>query len=323
MNIEQRKYMNPDEIDIVIYHKNCNDGKASAACAMKYLGTSVEYIPMNYGNEFDMLTFKEKNVILLDFSFKKPMLEEVRKIAKKVMILDHHASAMEDLKNIEGCFFKMEESGASLSWEYFFPETTVPKFINYIKDRDLWTYYFRAESEPMFYGLSVSDSRTVESWIKYIDNENLIEDLIVLGRSEMVKNSSFIENVTKRAESVYIEVGGMIYNIMYLELDSPKLVSEISEKLYTNNNVDFTVCWFRDRTNTVPKYLEHYSDNYFVTRLYGKQNYFVSLRTNKETINLGEISRKIANGGGHRKAAGFSINSHPDKKLKFYNHFSL
>lgn len=318
MNIEQREYMNPDEIDVVVYHKNCNDGKAAAACAMKYLRHSVKYIPLNYGNEFDTDLFRDKNIILLDYSFKKPELEKVRKIAKKVMILDHHASAMEDLKDTEGCFFNMTESGASLAWEYFFPGEIVPKFIQYIKDRDLWTYYFRTESEPMFYGLTVSGDRNIESWIKYINDENLIHDLIRLGKAEMLRNSTFIENVTKCSESINLEVDGTTYNIMYLELESPKLVSEISEKLYTENDVDFTLCWYRDRYNTVPKYLEYYSDNFLVTRLYGPQKYYISLRTNKENIDLGEVSRKIANGGGHRKAAGFNINSHPNKKLNTF-----
>jgi oligoribonuclease NrnB/cAMP/cGMP phosphodiesterase (DHH superfamily) len=318
MSTEQREYMNPGEIDVVIFHKNCNDGKAAAACAMKYLGgTRIKYIPLNYGNEVDTDALVGKNIILLDFSFKKPELENIRKIAKKVMILDHHESAMQDLKDTEGCFFDMNESGASLAWEYFFPGKTVPKFIEYIKDRDLWTYHCRAESEPMFYGLTVSGERTIDSWIKYIDNENLVYDLITLGKAEMLKNHLYIINVTKCAESVKIDVDKTIYNIKYLELESPKLVSEISEKLYTDNDIDFTVCWYRDKFNTVPKYLEYYSDNYIVNWYYGKQKYYVSLRTNKENIDLGKIAGKIANGGGHKKAAGFNINCHPNKIILY------
>lgn len=318
MSDEQRNYMNPDEIDVVVYHKNCNDGKAAAACAYKYLGDKVEYIPMNYGFEINFKNFEEKNIILLDFSWKKQEYELVKKVAKKVMILDHHDSAMKELENVEGCFFNMNESGASLAWEYFFPGNELPTFILYVKDRDLWTYKYRDESEPMFYGLATSFDRTVESWVKYLDNNDLVENLVNRGKVEMLKNHMYIENITKNALNLKMELDDENYNIIYLELDSPKLVSEISEKLYMNNDVDFTLCWYRDKQNTVPKYLEYYSDNILVNMMYGPQKYYVSLRSNKENIDLGEISKKIANGGGHKKAAGFNIDVHPNKKLKLY-----
>lgn len=93
---------------------------------------------MNCGFEINFKNFEEKNIILLDFSWKKQEYELVKKVAKKVMILDHYDLAIKELENVEGCFFNMNESGASLAWEYFFPGNKLFTFILYVKDRNLW-----------------------------------------------------------------------------------------------------------------------------------------------------------------------------------------
>lgn len=70
------------------------------------------------------------------------------------MILDHHKSAMDDLKNEAGCFFDMSHSGAVLAWHYFFGlDTTPPLFLQLIQDRDLLRWDMREMSEALSYAL--------------------------------------------------------------------------------------------------------------------------------------------------------------------------
>jgi hypothetical protein len=50
--------------------------------------------------------------------------------------MDHHKSALEDLKGLSpNIYFDMERSGAQLAWNYFHPGVKPPKFIQYIEDR--------------------------------------------------------------------------------------------------------------------------------------------------------------------------------------------
>jgi oligoribonuclease NrnB/cAMP/cGMP phosphodiesterase (DHH superfamily) len=321
----QRDYMNPDDIDTIIYHANCNDGKAAVACAYKYFGNKqkhVRYYAMNYGNPFPC-DIRDKTILLLDFSLKPTQLIEARADAKSIMILDHHETAMKDLCDTDGCFFNIKESGASMAWYYFFPDKPLPLFIEYIKDRDLWTYNHRDRSEPMFYGLTYTP---FTEYIKYIDDDALLDELINNGKFEMKKNEAYIKNYSSAASRKLVRVRmgegtagkGILYNTMCIRLESAKLVSEIAEDIYKNNNVDFVICWFSDKNNKVPRILEYFADFSIVKWLFGPQKFFLCLRTDEENVDLGQIARIMSNevggnGGGHRKSAGLYYPAHPSR----------
>ena len=117
--------------------KHCFDGFAAAYCAWKVLGESAEYIPVIHDfpppriNPGDM-------VYLLDFSYPRSLIEQIREVAEKVVILDHHKTAALQLLGIEGAIFDMNKSGAVLAWEYWHPSQPAPALIKYISDRDQW-----------------------------------------------------------------------------------------------------------------------------------------------------------------------------------------
>jgi oligoribonuclease NrnB/cAMP/cGMP phosphodiesterase (DHH superfamily) len=62
----------------------------------------------------------------------------------KITIIDHHIGAYEELTKVSTesdkltYVFNNEKSGASLSWEFFFPGEEMPMLIQYIEDADLW-----------------------------------------------------------------------------------------------------------------------------------------------------------------------------------------
>lgn len=128
---------------LVIYHGNCLDGFGAAWVARKYflsLGVVPEFFAGVYGK--NPPSCKNKAVYLLDFTYKRSVLETIIKEADHVTILDHHKTAEEDLKGLTGifCVFDMNHSGAVLSWLNFFPGVCVPKLLQYIEDRDLWKF---------------------------------------------------------------------------------------------------------------------------------------------------------------------------------------
>lgn len=128
---------------LVIYHHPCLDGFTSAWAAKQALGNTAEYVPGNYGNDGVLPDVDDRVVYLVDFSYPKTVMLELARRASKVIVLDHHKTAEEDLKElldngvIEG-EFDMNRSGAMMTWDHFFPDREAPDFVKYVQDRDLW-----------------------------------------------------------------------------------------------------------------------------------------------------------------------------------------
>lgn len=137
---------------LCIYHGNCDDGFAAAWAVRKALGDGVEFYAGAYQQAPPDVTGRD--VIMVDFSYKRPVLEQMQKSAKSILILDHHKTAAEDLADIArhplesavcigidcatDVVFDMERSGAGIAWDHFHPGKPRPAFINYVEDRDLW-----------------------------------------------------------------------------------------------------------------------------------------------------------------------------------------
>src|SRR5690606_37775449 len=108
-----------------------------------------------------------RDVLLVDFSYERAVLERMASKARSIVILDHHKSAAEDLavfavhdpspgairwvdvprllRELEArnrppviAVFDMERSGAGITWDFFFGPRARPWLIDYIEDRDLW-----------------------------------------------------------------------------------------------------------------------------------------------------------------------------------------
>lgn len=80
---------------IVIYHGNCADGFTAAWAARKKFGEAAEYFPGIYQQPPPDVTGRD--VVLVDFSYKRDVLMEMSKVARSILVLDHHKSAAEDL----------------------------------------------------------------------------------------------------------------------------------------------------------------------------------------------------------------------------------
>ena len=152
---------------LCIYHGFCDDGFAAAWAVRRALGEDrVEFYPGVYQKDPPDVTGRD--VILVDFSYKRPVIEKMIQGCKSLLILDHHKTAQADLAGLPpagvsrhewaqkavagikpvGVLFDMNRSGAGISWDFFnnlaHPEAMSsgssqrPEFIDYIEDRDLW-----------------------------------------------------------------------------------------------------------------------------------------------------------------------------------------
>ena len=159
---------------LCIYHGNCADGFTAAWAVRRYFKGEVDVHAGVYQNAPPKIE-PGQVVIFVDFSYKRDVMMELlhKQHPEGVLLLDHHKSAVEDLK-ADGCYiidmgafegpatwprfennlaldhieggpriytvFDMDRSGAGLAWDFFFPEEPRPALIDRVEDRDLWKF---------------------------------------------------------------------------------------------------------------------------------------------------------------------------------------
>lgn len=125
---------------LCIYHGNCADGFGAAWVVRQALG-AVEFYPGVYQDPPPDVTGRD--VVMVDFSYKRPVLLEMASSARSILILDHHKTAEADLADLPGnvtAIFNQSHSGSTLAWNHFFPNERPPQLLLYIEDRDLWKF---------------------------------------------------------------------------------------------------------------------------------------------------------------------------------------
>jgi len=83
---------------LCIYHGNCPDGFAAAWAVRYALGNGVEFYKGIHQQPPPEV--KDRDVFLVDFSYKKQVLKDMLKTAASITILDHHISAEKDLAEL-------------------------------------------------------------------------------------------------------------------------------------------------------------------------------------------------------------------------------
>lgn len=147
----------PDKNDpdpLVIYHGHtCPDGFAAALAAWLFYEGKAEFLGLDHGDVrtlADLPALDGRAVYILDFSFSAEILRGIEERAAKLVLLDHHKSAAEQLTGF-ACrcgvvHFDMHKSGSHLAWEFFQPKRPLPDLVRFIEDRDIWTWQYPASA---------------------------------------------------------------------------------------------------------------------------------------------------------------------------------
>ena len=277
---------------LCIYHGGCDDGFAAAWAVHKALGDQVEFYPGVYQKEPP--PHEARDIIFVDFSYKRPVLDAMADKANSILILDHHKTAAEDLVDLQKpppagvwieaswngtmsrslrmvALFDMERSGAALAWDYFIGGER-PAFIEYIQDRDLWRKSLPHGDE--FTIALRSYPQDFKVWDFLAENmSNLMEEGHAIQRYYRVR----VEELKRSAYGATL--GGyscLIANAPYFA------ASEVAGELAERGLTQFGACYFE------------------VER--GRYQY--SLRSRGD-FDVSAIARQFG-GGGHKAAAGFS-----------------
>ncbi|HEY5212829.1 MAG TPA: hypothetical protein VIJ38_07395 [Acidobacteriaceae bacterium] len=277
---------------LCIYHGKCADGFTSAWAVWRH-NPDTEFHAGVYGEAPPDVT--DRHVILVDFSYKRPVLEAMAEKAVTVLILDHHKTAQEDLApfinyNLHDdrdyhpihrgsiqALFDMDRSGAGITWDFFHPGTPRPALVNYVEDRDLWR--FKLENSREVNAAVFSYEYTFENWdyLARMADLGSASALADAGRAIERKHHKdvveLVEVCRRRMKIGGIEVWGA--SIPYtLTSDAGNLMSE---------GELFAVCYWDTPKGRV-----------------------FSLRSKPEGADVSAIA-KAYGGGGHKNASGFTV----------------
>jgi len=281
--------------DVVIYHANCPDGFTAAWTFWTQWGDTIDYIPCRHGQPPPPV--EGKRVAIVDFSFKRDILTKMASEATSVVILDHHRSAQMDLDGLvlDNVYitFDMERSGAQIAWDYLNDDNTRPWFVEYVADRDLWRHQLpdtKEISQALFFDGYFTDFTKLESLVGADMSPFAVRGSVLLE----VKQRD-CEHYARAAKPAVFTVDGKEYRVGLV--CCPRMYRSDVGNLVAQDYDFAALYWYN----------------------FASKEWWISFRASAESkCNLAEITSKLPNGGGHPKAAGFTIYSAKGENLETY-----
>lgn len=260
-----------------LFHAFCSDGSGAHYAAWKKFGDKATYIPVAYGKPFPEEIIKsDSEIYIMDFSYPRAVLDNIYKKVKKLMVLDHHKTAEEDLRGAPYAIFDMNRSGAVIAWEYFHGKD-VPMLLKYIQDRDLWTWKLPHTEDALNALRLVGDMGDISEWDEF---EKDLAIHVRKGSAISEYRRAEVELKTKPEVVTFLTYEGRKVALV----NASVLISEIGNTLCKKYDVDYSMIYFIDQTGVVN----------------------MSLRA----IGRCDVSSvaKAFGGGGHANSAGFRTN---------------
>lgn len=265
-----------DQVDLVLYHANCRDGLTAAWCIKKKYPEAV-CVPAQYGQAPPSVE-PGQHVVIVDFSYPKDVLLKMRGDAGhagSLLVLDHHVSAKRDLEGLDPswCIFDMTRSGARMAFDYFLPDIQ-PTLVDYVQDRDLWTWKLPASREIS----AVIDSYPLTfEGLEQIHNDLAYEwdDVVTEGAAILRYQTRLVERLCE--DKRLVQFHGDVYGV-----NTPVLQSEVANAISAGK--PFGVAWYQNAEGL----------------------YCYSLRSRSEDPEAVDTSviAKLYGGGGHKNASG-------------------
>lgn len=274
----------------VLFHDD-SDGYCSALAAMLSMTWSdAKYISVQYGQPFpeQIPLTKETEILVVDFSYKREILEEVHAAVGKITVIDHHKTAQKDLEGLPYAIFDMEESGATLTWKYFH-NSEPPNLFKFVGDRDLWRFKYK-ESRWLEHGINASGrSKDLMFWLQLYQDHVLFQSTLETGKILQENVDGICKTFVKAKKYRVFDFGKMVgYPSMQCVIfNNTSLISEMAEAMYKHlPDVEFVM-------------------SYFILPDTAEVVFSLRCAAGKK-LDLGQLA-KCFGGGGHARAAGFKL----------------
>jgi hypothetical protein len=299
------------DFDAIIYHGPCSDGTGGLWAACHYKPIKNRYACKAGSNPQGNYT--GLNVIFVDICPKIDYLLELVKVANYVVVLDHHKSSEQMILNNSAQLaiiknlhieFDMNRSGCQMAWDYFFEDQNLPRpfFIDYMGDRDLWTWKLPGSREinTGLWELGYIDSYDLTKLTGLLeDPEEKMKYLESAGRFIEAGNKREVDIGMSNAIEAIVIYQDKSYRVWLGGNVNPVLRSDLGNALCAKpfkdgTMPDFSACWQFD-----PK----------------SDEWWISLRgVPTRSPDLSVLASSYG-GGGHPMASGITIKS-PSKGLR-------
>lgn len=291
----------------IIYHKKCPDGFTGFYILhmSKLIHRDAIIQPDVPNAKYPPPNLENKDIIIIDVAYKYDILHDIIKKAKSVILIDHHITIHDDVLKLKNKYntkftyiYDDKKSGATLTWNYFFPKRKHPYFIDLIEDNDIGKWTMKNIKDFMS-GFTVSFdlklSKDNLNKFKLLFKKSTIYKIIEKGKiyneykNYLVnENSNRISFARFPSEQIYKEYSNYFHKpgqykvAIYCGSACPN-ATDIAKKVFENSQCDFFISWVYN---------------------FDKMEYVLTLRS--ETVDVGNIA-KLFNGGGHLYAAAMSF----------------
>ena len=293
MTLQEALEIPPDRtgVAVVLYHANCCDGFGAAwafGLTREKDYKKVYYVPVSYGeNPFlKDVAYVDRDVYILDFSFPRNYLLALSEFATKVILIDHHKTAVAELLNWEPprnvhIFFDMAHSGAMLTWLVLAPSgQNPPELLKYIEDRDLWKHQLDCSAE--INAVVANAEKTHKSYSGLNNSIELrFDSVVTVGVHLLASHQRICQEIILDSRACSIQTDTGTYHGLACNC-TPQFASDVGHILATNSGT--------------------FGATYYTT---AKGDVKWSLRSNGD-YDVSTIA-KAYGGGGHKNAAGFTL----------------
>lgn len=329
---------------LVIYHETkpgtpCTDGIAAAwvvnEAAKRGLpgllfplytdwgGWSLRFCGRCYTEPLPEDTIEWANfIVIVDFSFSSEELQQLTQKDKRLLVIDHHASAIRKLEGAalsSSCklVLDLKKSGAWLAWECLIRGEAPPGFIRYISDRDLWKFELpesKAVTTEIGFGgltferfdeLAQMDAAALQAelgpkgLVRQVELNKICERIASAAKPERVgvRNIPIIRNVAKwAAKNHHVWLRDFISWLAGYTVPVARLAADGSED-WARSDVGNLLCSWALVNRPIG-----FSSLPFAACRFADGS--MSLRSKDQLMDVSKVCERMG-GGGHRNAAGY------------------
>ncbi len=268
---------------VCIFHQRCFDGITAAwVVDRRYYGAKL--IAAKYQTPPPpMEELAGKRVFIVDFSYPREILKEIKVHADTLSVFDHHDTARKNCEGLEYTIFDNERCGAAIVWDFLNPGQKRPALIDYAQDYDLWKFELpyshevnaTLQSHPL-------TTNTIETLSLELEESIMVETLeasrfVVEGRGILRAHQRVVETIARNA--IELEICGN--NVLGVECPR-EFGNEVASLLAQRRLFGVT----------------------FSTKKDGFRHYH--LRTRESGFRVCDLAEKFG-GGGHADSAGFRL----------------
>lgn len=250
-----------------------------------------------------------RKVVFADFCYgSRTIMQEIASKAKNLLILDHHEDKEEVIKYLDANFPntigryspKEDDCGATVVWKYFFPDTSMPWFLQHVHERDCGIngyYYGRIPKSEAFNNwlttanYKKSDFECMATYDHLLELDAPTEEMIDL--SNLKERNDLCAAAVKQwmVNPQHIDLGG--YTVPLIQIFDSNC-----DRFYSYCAVAFNQGM--EQRNKPNNY------EFICIKTTTELKTFHLRRFEHSTIKVNTVA-KLYGGGGHAGAAGFTI----------------